>query len=611
LGIPTTLQNALMARLDRLGPAKEIAQAGAVLGREFSYELLHAVSPVDEDTFQHGLRQLVAAELVYQSGLPPQARYQFKHALVQDTAYQSLLKSTRQKYHQQIAQVLEKQFSQTVETQPELVAHHYAEAGLAAQAIPYWQQAGQRATQRSANVEAISHLTKGLVLLKVLPDTPERNQQELSLQIALGGPLIAIEGYGVPEVGKVYARARELCQQVGETSHLFPMLEGLWVFSLNRGQLQMARELAEQHLSLAQRMNDPVHLLQSYYLLGLTLLYLGEFVSGREHLEQGVALYDPQQYRSLAVLSGVVDPGVICLCYVALVLWLLGYSEQALKRSQEAITLAQELTHSYSLAFALDQVAWLHQFRWEDQITQERAEALITLSTEQGFAQASAEGTIYRGWALAAQGKGEEGTTQMQQGLAALRATGTALGRPYWLALLAEVYGKVGKAEEGRSVLAEALAAVEKSDERWYEAELYRLRGELTLQEANQKAKGKRQKKFSVVSSQLSVPSPQPLTPSTQVEVDQEAEKCFLKAIEIAQRQQAKSLELRATVSLARLWQQQATQSESRNTNHASRAKLDEAHRMLSDIYTWFTEGFDTKDLQEAKALLDSLESSV
>jgi predicted ATPase len=232
LAIPATLHDSLMARLDRLGTAKEIAQVGAVLGREFSYELLHTVSPVDEDAFQHGLRQLVAAELVYQSGLPPQARYLFKHALVQETAYQSLLKSRRQQLHHQVAQVLEEKFPQTVETQPELVAYHYTEAGLAAQAIPYWQQAGQKAAARSAHAEAIAHLTKGLELLKALPDTPERTQQELTLQIALGGPLMATKGYGAPEVEGVYVRARELCRQAGETPQLFPVLRGLLLFYL-------------------------------------------------------------------------------------------------------------------------------------------------------------------------------------------------------------------------------------------------------------------------------------------------------------------------------------------------------------------------------------------
>src|SRR5262245_33029776 len=272
LAIPSTLHDSLMARLDRLAPVREIAQVGAVLGREFSYDLLHAVCRVEDSTLQHGLRQLVDAELLYQRGLPPQASYIFKHALIQDTAYQSLLKSKRQQLHQQIAHVLTAQFPETKEHQPELLAHHYTEAGFSEQAIPYWQQAGQRAVQRSANVEAVAHLTKGLELLKTLPETPERISQELTLQLALGTPLMATKGWAAPEVGHVYARARELCKQMGETPQLFPVLFGLWAFYQVRGELQTARELAEQLLSLAQRQQDPALLLQAHYALGDTLM---------------------------------------------------------------------------------------------------------------------------------------------------------------------------------------------------------------------------------------------------------------------------------------------------------------------------------------------------
>ena len=272
LGIPSTLQDALMARLDRLGPTKEIAQLGATIGREFSYELLHAVSPVVDETLQHGLKQLMEVELVYQRGLVPQATYLFKHALIQDTAYHSLLKSKRQQYHQQIAQVLEERFRETKETQPELLAHHYTEAGLIAQAIPYWQKAGQSASLRSATSEAIAHLTKGLELLRPLPDTPERTQQELELQLALAGPLIATKGYAAPEVERVYTRALELCRQLGETPLLFWALLGLQVVYLARAELKTARELAEQLLSLAQNVHNPVSLVQAHNILGHDLV---------------------------------------------------------------------------------------------------------------------------------------------------------------------------------------------------------------------------------------------------------------------------------------------------------------------------------------------------
>ncbi len=564
LAIPSTLQDSLMARLDRLATVREIAQLGATLGREFSYELLHAVSPLDEETLQHGLKQLVEAELLYQRGLLPQAHYLFKHALIQDTAYQSLLKSRRQQLHQQIAQVLEEQFSNTKETQPELLAHHYTEAGLSEHAIPYWQQAGQRAIARSANEEAISHLTKGLEVLKALPDTSERTQQELMLQIMLGVALIGARGFGATEMGQAYARARELCQQLGETPQLFPMLWGLFGFYHLRAEYQTERELAEQLLSLAQSVRDPGLLLQAHFALGDTLIWRGEFASARAHFEQTIALYDPQQHQSHALLYGQ-DPGVASRDYTALALWHLGFPDQALQRIHDALTLAHERAHPYTLAFALGLAAVLHRARREEQACQERAEAAIALCNEQGFPFFLPAGTALQGWALAEQGQREEGITRMRQGLAAWRGIGNELMQPYFLALLAEAYEGMGQAEEGLQALAEALTLVEKNEERIHEAELYRLKGELTLQLQVEGHKSK----------------------------VAEAEACFEKAIEVARKQQAKSLELRAVMSLVRLWQQQG--------------KRAEARQMLADIYNWFTEGFDTKDLQEAKALLEEL----
>jgi tetratricopeptide (TPR) repeat protein len=290
------------------------------------------------------LGQLVEAELLYQRGIPPQARYIFKHALIQETAYESLLKSWRPQLHQRVAQVLEEQFPETTETQPDLLAHHYTGAGLTKQAIEYWQKAGEQAKGRSANQEAVVHLSKGLELLKTLPETPELIQQELTLQIALGVPLIAIKGYTAPEVERTYTRARESCQQVGETPQLFPVLWGLWAFYLVRGELQIAYKLAEQFLRLAQSVRDPAFLLEAHRAVGVILFYLGELVPAREHLEQGIALYDPQQHRSHALLYGF-DPKVICLSHMGHVLWVLGYPDQALKRSLQALTLAQELSH--------------------------------------------------------------------------------------------------------------------------------------------------------------------------------------------------------------------------------------------------------------------------
>jgi TOMM system kinase/cyclase fusion protein len=568
LAIPATLQDALMARLDRLAPVKDVAQLGAVLGREFAYELLRAVAPMDEPTLQHGLAQLVEAELLYQRGILPQATYRFKHALVQDAAYQSLLRSTRQQYHARIAHVLEAQFPETVATQPELLAHHYTEAGLTAQAIPYWQQAGQRALERSANLEAVAHLTQGLEVLATLPDTPEHAQQELEMQLTLGPALITTKGQASPEVLQAYARARELCQQVGETPQLFQVLRGLWYFSLHRVELRTARELGEQLLTLAQQVGDSALLLEAHSALGDTLNYLGEFTAAQAHLAQGIALYDPQQHRAHAFRYGR-DPGVVCRYYASVTLWYLGYPDQAIQRSHEVLTLAGELAHSFSLASALFFATWVHQFRRKWHLTQERAEATIDLGAEQGSAVLVAGGTIFRGWALAqryaelgaGQGQREEGMAQMQQGLAAWHATGAAVFRPYGLALLAEAYAQVGRCEEGLTLLDEALALTNDREERRWEAELYRLKGELLLVHS--------------------------------AAHHAEAETCFRQALDVARHQQAKSWELRAAMSLAHLWQQQG--------------KHTEARELLAPIYSWFTEGFDTADLQEAKALLEEL----
>ncbi len=576
LAIPATLHDSLMARLDRLAAVKAMAQLGATLGREFSYALLQAISPWDEGTLQRGLHQLVEAEFLYQRGLPPQATYLFKHALIQETAYQSLLRSTRQQHHQRIAQVLEERFPELCETQPELLAHHYTEAGLLAQAISYWQRAGQRAIERSAPLEAIAHLSKGLEVLGTLSDTPERAQQELGLQIALGQAWMASRGQGVPEVERAYTRARELCRQVGESPELFPVLWGLWRFYLVRAEYQTARELAEQCLSLAQRDHDPALLLVAHHALGITVYFLGEVTLARAHLEQGMALYDLQQHQHLAFRYGM-DLGVWCLSYGAWPLWLLGYPEQALQRSQEALTLARQLAHPLSLAAALSYAAIVHYFRREWHAAQEQAEAGMALSSERGFPQFFAVGMMTRGWALALQGQGEEGIAQLHQGLAAFRAAGAELDRPRSLTLLVEAYGKRGQIEEGLTILAEALATAHNTGERWWEAELHRLQGELLLQSNVQGPMS------NVEKMALGTHSPA-----------REAESCFQQALAIARQQQAKSLELRAATSLSRLWQQQG--------------KRAEARELLTSIYGWFTEGFDTADLQEAKGLLAALE---
>jgi hypothetical protein len=467
LAIPATLHDSLMARLDRLATVKEVAQLGATIGRTFAYELLHAVSPLDEATLQHSLRQLVEAELVYQRGVSPQATYMFKHALIQDATYQSLLWSTRQQHHQRLARVLAERFPETVETQPELLAHHYTEAGLSAQAIPYWQQAGERALQRSANLEAISHLMRGLEVLSTLPESHERAQQELGLQLTLGPAVMNTRGTAAPEVERTYARACELCRQVGDTPQLF----------------------------------------------------------------------------------------------LALTFWMLGYPEQARQGIEETLVLARGLGRPFILAQMLFWSALLYQLRREPRVVLAQVEEELELCTEQGFGLYLTFGTVLRGWALAALGQWAEGIAQIREGFAAFRATGAGVFWPWFLALLAEACGQAGQIDEGRRAAEAALEALQTHEDRVYEAEVYRLKGELLLQSA--------------------------------AAYQEEAEENLQQALQVARRQQAKSLALRAAMSLARLWQRQE--------------KCSEAHQLLAESYGWFTEGFDTADLQEAKALLDEL----
>jgi predicted ATPase len=481
-------------------------------------------------------------------------------------AYQSLLQRTRERYHQQIARLVEERFPEIVATQPEWLAHHYTKAGLMAQAIPYWRQAGRHAMQRSAYVEAISHLTQGLEVLKTLPETPERTQQELDLQTALGLSLMATRGYAAAEVEQVYTRMRELCQQIGDTPRFFPRLRGVWEFYLMRGELQTVHELGKQSLAWAQRQQSPAFLLGAHSNLRITLFYLGELVLAREHLEQGMALYNPRQHRSQAFFYKQ-ESDLMGLAHLAVTLWLLGYPDQARQRSQELLTLLQELSHPYSLTNALALAAMLHYYLREEKAVQERAEVMIALCTEYGFPRWLAGGTILQGWALAAQGQEEAGIAQMREGLAAWQAAGLRLGRSCWLYLLAEAYGKAGQVEAGLRVLDEALAAVHKSGECRWEAELYRLKGELLLR--------------------------QPVGACFNPAPMEEAETCFRQAVHMARRQRAKSLELQAVMCLSRLMRQQGKRTEARD--------------LLVPIYGWFTEGFDTADLQEAQALLEEL----
>jgi DNA-binding NtrC family response regulator/predicted ATPase len=561
LTISDSIQAVIAARIDRLpSDQRRLLQAAAVIGKNVSVSLLQTITTLPEETLSRDIAHLQTAEFLSAAGSQPAPTYTFRHILIQETAYQSLPTSTRRQYHQRIAEALAEQFPGLTETQPTLLAYHYTEAGCTEQAIAAWQRAGQQAAERSAHVEAIAHFSRGLALLHELPDTPERTQQELRLQTSLGPALMATKGFAAPEVERAYARARELCQQMGETPQLFEALRGLWRFYGVRATFQTTQALGEQLLCLAQRSQDPALLLEAHLALGNGLFWCGELVPARAHLEQVSTLYDPQRHCSHAFRYGL-DPGVVGLSYAAQALWLSGYPDQALKQNAKALTLAHQLPHPHTLAHALGFAASFYQFRRETQAVNEHVEAVMALSREQEFAQWLAWGAMLRGWVLVEQGQGAEGMTHMRQGLDAFDNIGAALGRPYWLALLAEAWGRVGQAEEGLRTLAEALDAIHTSGERRWEAEIYRLKGQLLLAPA--------------------------------AAHDDEADACFQKALDVARGQQAKSLELRVAVSLSRLWRRQGKQVEAR--------------QLLGTVYGWFTEGFATADLQEAQVLLAEL----
>ncbi|MBI3796552.1 MAG: adenylate cyclase, partial [Deltaproteobacteria bacterium] len=558
--IPTTLHESLMARLDRLGPAKEVVQLGAALGREFSYELLQAVSPKEETPLQQALAKLVEAEVLYQRGAPPQTRYLFKHALIQDAAYQSLLKRKRHQYHQQIAQVLEERFPETKETQPELIAYHYTEAGEAARAVPAWQKAGQRAIEQSAFAEATAYWNKGLTVLNTLPETPDRDQQELQLHAMLGPTLAALKGYAAPDVERTYARALELCRRVGETPRFSQVLLGLAIFYLTRGELQTARQLGEQCLALAQQGNNPSRRLQAEVVLANILFYQGEFAQVEEHLLEGMTLYTTRPPQG--PLRTLQDPGINALSsLLAWTLWCRGYPDRAAQNSEESMLLAERSERPLSQVIASVFACGLRTLRREEAAAFRYAEQAVSLATEQQFSLWTAYGTILRGWVLGQQADPEAGIAQIHQGLAMAKAMGADLVRSWFLLMLAETYGKTGKVAAGLATIAEALEVVQKSGELPFAAEVHRMKGELRLRRSevrgpesevqeNQKSKSKGQK--------AEVTDLRPLTLAPRGE----AESCFLKAIDLARTQHAKSWELRASTSLARLWQRQGQKAE-------------------------------------------------
>ncbi|OBH71561.1 hypothetical protein A5682_07680 [Mycobacterium mantenii] len=559
LAIPNTLHDSLTARLDRLSPVKSVAQLAATLGRDFSYALLLAVAAWDEDTLREGLRQLTEAELLYETGLPPASTYRFKHALIQDAAYQSLLKSTRQQHHQRIAHTLESHFPETVSSQPELLAHHYTEAGLTAQAIPYWQAAGERALRRSAHHEAATHAGRGFELLSTVPNTPERAKQELSLQILLGAAIGSV--HGPHSVEHNYARARELARQVGSPPELFPALSGFQYAQILRGHMQTARALAEEFLELAQPQQDPLILAVGHRMLAYTAWWQGDVIAVRNHSAQGLAFYNRDQYRT-CVVSYIQDSGVLCGYLSAFADWVLGYPTRAVAAMKRTVAHAVELEHPYSVGLTLLMSAQLSQLRRDPESARTQAETAIAFCREHGLPAVELWCLLPRGWALAERGEVAKGISDIREGMERRQAYGMGAVWPWFLVLFAEALGKVGEFAKALAALDEALQWVHRNDERLYESEAYRIRGELLLEQDAPDSVGA-------------------------------AEECFQRALQVARQQQAKSWELRATTSLSRLWLQEG--------------RREDARELLVPVYDWFTEGFDTPDLKDARVLVDRL----
>jgi class 3 adenylate cyclase/DNA-binding winged helix-turn-helix (wHTH) protein/tetratricopeptide (TPR) repeat protein len=561
LATPVTLQDSLMARLDRLGSAKHIAQLGATIGREFSYTLLLAVAGVEEAILQQELDRLLRAELVYQRGVIPQATYLFKHALIQDTAYQSLLKERRRHTHQRIVEALEGQGSTAMLPPPEVFAHHATQAGLLSRASDYWRRAGEHAFQSGAYQEAAEHFQRGLDLLLSLPDDAKRSQRELDLLIALGPCLMILHGMGVPEVERLYTRAYALCQHVQETPQLFPALRGLRSFYWIRAELRTARALEERLLALAQSQQDPALLTEAHMTAGLSLTSLGAFALAREHFEQALLHCDPASRHTVKTTP---HPEVACRLYRGLALWHLGYVDQARARIHEGLAIAEQLAHPVHQVYA-EHIGAMFFLLYRDPLAARQwAEAVATHTTAYGFPLMVDTAQFVRGWVLAQEGAGEEGIEQMQRSIAVYRSRNGELSIPRRLAFLAEAYGRLGQIEAGLELLAEAEALIDTYGERLFWAEIYRLKGELLQQVAESRR-----------------------------DAEASPELCFLRALEIAREQQAKIFELRAAVSLSRLWQQ--------------RGKSAAARELLAQTYHWFTEGFGSPDLQDAQELLAEL----
>jgi predicted ATPase len=568
LAVPASLHASLMARLDRLGPAKEVAQIGAAIGREFSHALVAAVVRQPEAELVLALDRLIEAGLLFRQGVPPYATYLFKHALVQDAAYGTLLREPRRALHARIAETLESQFAEIVERQPELLARHCTEAGLIEKAAGLWGKAGQRSLARSALVEAAEQLTRAVDQIATLPATPALRREQIKLQVALITPLGHVKGYGAPETKAAAERAHLLIEQaeaLGEPPEdpllLFSVLYGFYAASYLAFNGDVLRELAAQFLALAEKQGATVPLMVGHRLMGGLLLLTGDIAQARAHYNQALALYDPAAHRPLAARFGQ-DVGVAILSYRSIALWLLGYPEAALVDTDHALKDAREMGQAGTLMYALYHASSMtHLFCGNYSVATAQAQELFALADEKGALFWKAAGTVAQGYVLTLTDNAADAVYMITSAITAYRSTGATLYVPFYLSQWTRAYAELGQFDDAWRCIGEAMTAVETTKETWCEAEVHRISGELALKSTEPDAA--------------------------------KAEAYFERSLAVARKQQAKSWELRAAMSMARLWRDQGKRYEARN--------------LLAPVYSWFTEGFDTLDLKEAKAMLDEL----
>jgi class 3 adenylate cyclase/predicted ATPase len=561
LAIPASLHASLMARLDRLGPAKEVVQIGAAIGREFSHALLAAVVGKPEAELASALDRLVTAGLLFRHGLPPQATYLFKHALVQDAAYGTLLREPRRALHARIATILEGDFPEIVEAQPELVGQHCSEGGFAEKAMSYWTLAGERSVKRGANREAIRHFRRALQALEKRPETAERSKAELRVLDKLGPALGTVEGWAAPQVVPVYQRARQLARNLGSPGDAVPALIGLWLYHFGRGEPRATHQATQELFEIGCSSGDAGLLLQAHHSAWPTCAYRGDFTAAMRHIEQGLALYDERAHSHHAIVYLGHDPAVCALVVGAVLTCILGYPEQAVSRARAGIELARRLQHAPTLAHALWFMAKLHLVQNNVDAVQAVTMESLALCEEHHLAPPATAGTIFEGWTKARAGQVDDGLRQLRKGLEAMKRGGSRAYLAHRISLLAEVCALAGNWEEASASCEEALNTVHETGDEWFLAKILSQRSELLLN-------GPRRS-------------------------EEKAEMYLKDALDVARRQRARWYELRASTSLARLWRDQG--------------KRQQAHDLLAPVYGWFTEGFDTLDLKQAKSLLDEL----